>query len=86
MNRCAGCRGCAIGTARQIPAVSGRNLHLASGFCLGMPLAVLVAGSWLADTLAAGHAWWAILLFLAASATVARMGSRVDAWLLKDLK
>ena len=60
------------------------NLNLASGICLGIPIAVLVAGGWLADTLAAGQAWWAILLFLVACGAVARVGSRVDAWLLKE--
>jgi len=63
--------------------VSGRGLNLASGVCLGIPLAVLVAGGWLADTLSSGRAWWAILFFLVASAAVTRVGSRVDAWLLE---
>lgn len=81
---CAACRGCVIGTPAPEPAVSGRPLNLAAGICLGIPLAVLVAGGWLADTLGAGQAWWAILLFAGASATVSRAGSRLDAWLLKN--
>ncbi|MCY4564250.1 MAG: hypothetical protein OXE40_07190 [Gammaproteobacteria bacterium] len=64
--------------------VSVRSLNLASGIYLGIPLAVLVAGGWLADTLAAGRAWWAILFFLVACGAVARVGSRVDSWLLKN--
>ena len=82
--RCAACRCCAIGAAGPVPAVSGRILNLASGICLGIPLAALVAGGWLADTLAAGQAWWAVLLFPGASAGVVRLGPRVDAWLMEN--
>ncbi len=70
--------------AVQPPAVSGWRLNVAAGVCLGIPVALLLAGGWLVATLGAGRAWWAILLFVGASATVARVGSRLDAWLAKD--
>lgn len=60
-------------------------MNLAAGVCLGIPLAILVAGGWLADTLGAGQEWVAMLLFLGTSAAVTRAGSLVDAWLLKEL-
>jgi len=63
--------------------VSGRTLNLASGICLGIPLAALLVGGWLADALEIGGAWWAILFFLVACAVVTRVGSRVDALLQK---
>ena len=62
---------------------SGRNLNLASGLFLGLPLVGLVAGAWLADTLVPGQVWPAIVLFAGVSGAVAGMGSRVSALLLE---
>ena len=64
-------------------AVSGRVMNLASSICLGLPLAVLIAGAWLVAALPAGQAWWPLLGFAAVSAVLARRGSLVDEWLLR---
>ena len=64
---------------------SGRSLNRASAVCLGLPLAVLVAGVWLAEALAPGQAWLAIPAFAGVSGAVARSGSRVDALLLEEV-
>ena len=85
-NGCAACGLCSLGVAELPAAAAGRGLNLAAGMCLGLPLVVLVAGAWLADALAPGQAWLAMLLFAGTSGAVARMGSRVDTLLLEQVE
>ncbi len=86
------CQGCALRFAARNfchgppgDDPPGRRLNLVSGLCLGMPLAALLVGGWMAETLVGG-AWWAIGGFLGASAAVFGMRRRMDLWLREEVE
>lgn len=55
-----GCHGCGFGRLADASQASGQALAGPALRCFGLPLAVLLAGAWLAHAIVPGHAWLAL--------------------------
>ena len=71
-----GCDGCGLGRLAALAQASGRSLARPALLCFGLPLAALLAGAWLAEAFAPGHAWLGLSGMAAVAGLIALAGCR----------